>query len=81
MSSPVSVRLDDQIQATLEAAAKEKGIGLSTYLRDLASEEARRIRKARIRAQSESVGQYAASSTEGAAFYADWGTPPTAKAP
>jgi len=81
MSSPISVRLEDQVQATLEGAAKEKGIGLSTYLRDLASEEARRLRKARIRAQSESVGRYVATSPEGAEFYADWGSSLTAKEP
>ena len=79
MSSPISVRLDDHVQATLESAAKERGIGLSTYLRDLASEDARRIHKARIRAQSESVGRYVATSPEASEFYADWGTPPVAK--
>lgn len=81
MGSPISVRLDDHVQATLESAAKERGIGLSTYLRDLAFEDAQRIRKARIRAQSESVGQYVAESAEGAAFFSDWGTPPVDKAP
>ena len=81
MGSPISVRLDDHVQATLESAAKERGIGLSTYLRDLAFEDAQRIRKARIRAQSESVGRYVAESAEGAAFFSDWGTPPVDKAP
>ena len=81
MGSPISVRLDDQVQATLESAAKERGVGLSTYLRDLASEDARRILKARIRAQSERVGEYVAESAEAADFYADWGNPPVAKAP
>ena len=81
MSSPISVRLDDQVQATLESAAKEKGVGLSTYLRDLASEDARRIRKERIRAQSENVGRYVATSPEASVFYADWGSALTAKEP
>jgi len=81
MGGPISVRLDDQVQTMLESAAKERGVGLSTYLRDLATEEARRIRKARIRAQSETVGRYVAMSPEGAGFYADWGTPPSAKEP
>ena len=75
MSHPVSVRLDEEVQATLEEAAKARGIGLSTYLRELALDEAKRIRRERIRAQSRRVGTYIAVSPEGRAFYADWGTP------
>jgi hypothetical protein len=50
-------------------------MGLSTYLRELAAEEARRVRRARIRAQSRAVGEQAAASAEARAFYEDWGTP------
>jgi hypothetical protein len=75
MGHPVSVRLDDDIQATLEDAARERGIGLSTYLREVAANEARRLRRERIRAQSRAVGAYVASSTEAREFYADWGAP------
>lgn len=75
MSRPVSVRLDDEVQSTLENAARQRGIGLSTYLRELAVNEARRVRRERIRAQSHAVGSYVASSPEGRAFYEDWGTP------
>ena len=75
MSHPVSVRLDEEVQATLEEAAKARGIGLSTYLRELALDEAKRLRRERIRAQSRRVGTYIAVSPEGRAFYADWGTP------
>ena len=75
MGHPVSVRLDNDVQVTLEAAAKERGVGLSTYLRELAEVEARRVRRERIRAQSRAVGAYVASSPEGQAFYQDWGTP------
>jgi hypothetical protein len=77
MAHPVSVRLDENVQATLEDAAKERGIGLSTYLRELAANEARRVRRERIRAQSRAVGAYVASSPEAHAFYVDWGTPST----
>jgi hypothetical protein len=72
---PVSVRLDDAVQSTLEGAAKERGVGLSTYLRELAAAEAKRVRRERIRAQSRAVADYLASSPEGRAFYEDWGTP------
>lgn len=75
MRHPVSVRLDDDVQATLEDAARDRGIGLSTYLRQLAADEARRVRRDRIRAQSRAVGTHVASSPEAAAFYEDWGTP------
>lgn len=75
MAHPVSVRLDDDIQATLEDAAKERGVGLSTYLREIAAKEARRLRRERIRAQSRAVGDYVASSPEASEFYADWAIP------
>jgi hypothetical protein len=71
----VSIRLDDDIQATLEDAARKRGIGLSTYLREVAGREAKRLRRERIRAQSRAVGDYAASSPEASEFYADWGRP------
>ena len=75
MGHPVSIRLDDDTHATLEDAAKARGIGLATYLRELAANEARRVRRERIRAQSRAVGAYVASSPKGQAFYAEWGTP------
>jgi uncharacterized protein (DUF1778 family) len=75
MGHPLSIRLDDDTQATLEDAAKARGIGLATYLRELAAKEARRVRRERIRAQSRAVGAYVASSPEGQAFYAEWGNP------
>jgi len=81
MGTPVSIRLDEQVQSALETAAKERGVGLSTYIRDLATEDARRILKARIRAQSERVGDYVATSAEAGEFYDDWGNPPVVTAP
>jgi uncharacterized protein (DUF1778 family) len=78
MGHPVSIRLDDDTQATLENAARARGVGLATYLRELAANEARRVRRERIRAQSRAVGAYVASAPDGQAFYADWGTPAAA---
>jgi hypothetical protein len=75
MKSPISVRLDDTDQATLEAEARQRGIGLSTYLRELAAGEAIRLRRARIREQSRLVGEHVATSPVAQEFYADWGTP------
>jgi uncharacterized protein (DUF1778 family) len=75
MGSPVSVRMDDAAQEVLEAAARERGIGLSTYLREMAEKEAKRIVKEKIRAESRAVAEYVASSPEARTFYADWGMP------
>src|SRR6266478_4119149 len=75
MAAPVSVRLDDDVRETLEAEARARHIGLSTYLRQIAIETATRLRRDRIRAQSRAVGEYVAESADGAAFYEEWGTP------
>jgi RNA-splicing ligase RtcB len=78
MASPLSIRFDDNVLVTLDGGAKACGIGLATYLLDLATAEARRIRRERIREQSRQVAAYVAASPEAQEFLADWGTP-TAK--
>jgi hypothetical protein len=75
MSAPISIRLDDDVRATLEAEAKERGIGLATYLRQVAANAAREVRRKRIRAQSEAVGRYIAENPEAREFSEFWGTP------
>jgi hypothetical protein len=75
VGQPVSVRLDDEVRSALEGAAKERGIGLSTYLRELAVAEAKRVRRELIRAQSRAVAAYVAASPEARTFHEDWGTP------
>ena len=77
MIAPISVRLDDNVRATLEAEAKDRGIGLATLLRQLAADAAREVRRKRIRAQSEAVGRYVAENPEAREFYEFWGTPTT----
>ena len=69
MAAPVSVRLDDEVRKTLEADARARLIGLSTYLRQIASETTARLRRERIRSQSRAVGEYVANSPEATAFY------------
>jgi hypothetical protein len=81
MGHPLSIRLDDDTQATLEDAAKARGIGLATYLRELAAKEARRLRRERIRAQSRAVGAYVASSPKGRRFTPIGGLPPPTASP
>lgn len=75
MSAPISLRLDDDVRETLEAEARSRRIGLSTFLRQLAREAAERLRRDRIREQSRAVGDYLARSPEAADFYEEWGTP------
>jgi hypothetical protein len=77
MSAPISIRLDDDVRATLETEARARGVGLATYLREIAAEAARDVRRVRIRAQSVAVGQAAAERPEAGSFYRDWGTPTT----
>lgn len=74
MSHPIFVHLDDEVQVMLEAVARERGIDLAAYLRELATSEARRLRRERIRAQSKAVAAYVASSPEARAFYEDFGS-------
>ncbi|HEV7367792.1 hypothetical protein [Arenibaculum sp.] len=73
MRRVISVRLDDQVRSTLEEVAGQRGISLSAYLLELAVGEARRIRRGRIRAQSDAVAAYVASCPEARAFYEEWG--------
>ena len=75
MGVPISVRLDEKLQPYLEEAARARGIGLSTYLRELATAEAKRLRAERIREQSRAVAAYVRESKEAQEFYRDWGTP------
>jgi len=76
-SPPISIRLDDDVRGTLESDAAEHGVGLATYLRDLATERARAVRKAQIRAESRLVGELVRTDPEARAFYEFWGTPGT----
>jgi predicted DNA-binding ribbon-helix-helix protein len=75
MGRPISVRLEERVQETLAEVARERGVGLSTLLRDLAADEARRLRRERIREQSRRVGERVASDRRAREFYEDWGTP------
>jgi hypothetical protein len=74
-SQPISIRLDAEVRDALERDAAQHGVGLATYLRDLATERARAVRKAEIRAESRIVGKRVSGDPEARAFYELWGTP------
>lgn len=75
MSSPISIRLDADVRETLEAEARAHGIGLATYLRDLARQAARDIRRARIRQQSAAVARHIENDPDARRFAEDWSKP------
>ena len=75
MTSPISVRLDDDVRKELEDQARARNIGLSTLLRDIAKEAARQAKRKRIREQSEEVAKYIASNPDVKDFTEFWGTP------
>jgi hypothetical protein len=77
MGVPISVRLDDGVRRELETQARERGIGLATLLRELATRAARDAEDARIREASAAVASYVRSSKEAQEFMEDWGTPTT----
>jgi hypothetical protein len=75
MSKQLSIRLDDEVHRELEQDAKEHGVGLATYLRDMAAAYAKEIRRARIRAESQRVGELYRNQAETREFYDTWGSP------
>ena len=75
MGVPISIRLDDDVRDELEAQARDRGVGLATLLRELATAAAREARRVRIHTASAAVGRHVAASPKAQAFYEDWGTP------
>lgn len=75
MGVPISIRLDDDVRHELEGQAQNRGIGLGTLLRELATQAAREARRARIHEASGAVAGHVGGSAEARAFYESWGTP------
>ena len=73
MSAPISVRLDDSTRELLEREARERKIGLSALLREIATEAAKEARKRRIRKQTQALAEYIASNPEAKEFFEFWG--------
>ena len=77
MGAPISIRLDDDVRAGLETAARRRGAGLATLLRNVATRAARGAQRARIRQASEAIGHRAATNAAARAFYQEIGSPTT----
>jgi hypothetical protein len=75
MTAPISVRLDDDVRATLEGEAKTRGIGLATFLRQLAADAARDVRRKHIRAASAAVARHIAETPDATEFDEFWSNP------
>jgi hypothetical protein len=75
MSSPVSVRLDDNTRRLLEREAQEREIGLSALLREIAAQAAKESQRRRIRQQMQAVADHIATNPEAKEFFEFWGTP------
>ena len=75
MGLPISIRLDDKVREELETQARARNVGLSTLLREIATDAARQAKRKRIREQSKAVGKYVANNPEAKEFYEFWGTP------
>ena len=77
MSTPIPVRLDDELCKILEEQARRREIGISTLLRDILTNAAREVMRGRIRDGSEAVARFVASSPEAQEFFEFWGAPRT----
>jgi hypothetical protein len=74
MSAPISLRLDPAVRKILERDAAARGVGLATYLRDLATLRAREVRKAAIRDASRLLGERVRASKRAREFYENVGS-------
>lgn len=75
MAETVTIRLRGDDRDTLEHEARERGLGLSTLLRDLAEAEARRLRRLAIRADGQDVVDHLKRSPAARRELEDLGTP------
>ncbi|MGH7757410.1 MAG: DUF1778 domain-containing protein [Vulcanimicrobiaceae bacterium] len=71
----LTIRLGDRDRATLEAAARRRGAGISSLVRDLAEAEARRLRRVEIREDGERVVAFLADHADARAEMETLGTP------
>ena len=61
VADTISVRFDERTRQMIEEEAGRQGVGVSTFVRQLAEAELRRVRQASIRAEGDAVGAYLAA--------------------
>ena len=77
MAGTLTIRLDPDERAVLEAAARAQGKGLSAHVREVAEAEARRVRREAIRAEGERVVAHLDNQPEARRELDEFGTPTT----
>ena len=77
MAETLTIRLDAETRAALEAAARGQGKGLSTFVREIAEAEARRVLREAIRADGDRVVAHLAEHPEARIELHQLGTPQT----
>jgi hypothetical protein len=75
MTAPISIRPDESVRTTPESEAREHGNGRATYLRQLATDAAREVRRKNVRPQSAAMARQIAASPEARDFAEFRGTP------
>lgn len=75
MAKTLTIRLDADDRAALEAAARGRGKGLSAFVREIAEAEARRVRRDAIRADGDRVVAHLAHRPDARTELDDLGTP------
>jgi uncharacterized protein (DUF1778 family) len=77
MAKTLTIRLNEEDRAALEAEARGQGKGLSAFVREIAEAEARRVRREAIRADGDRVVAHLADHHEARAELDELGTPQT----
>lgn len=75
MAQTLTIRLGDEDRAALAAAARERGEGLSSYVRDVAEQEAARLRREAVRAEGQRVVTHLAQDARARRELDELGTP------
>ncbi len=77
MSETLTIRLDADDRRALETAARGQGKGLSTFVREIAEAEARRVRREAIREDGDRVMAHLAENPQARSELDEIGTPLT----
>ncbi len=77
MAETLTIRLDQDDREVLETAAHRQGKGLSTFVREIAHAEARRVRRETIRADGDRVMAHLAEHADALRELDEIGTPLT----
>jgi uncharacterized protein (DUF1778 family) len=77
MADTLTIRLEQLDRDVLERAARERGLGLSGFVRSLAEAEAERLRREMIRTDGDRVVSYLLENPQARAELDAYGLPQT----